>query len=142
MKTGLSRKFVIAFFLLITTLLISAPAYTEDKTSPSVYFRPGVRFGSDDRTLFIMDFLVPIWRGDKSVVFFNPKFTADDHDGIETNLGLGYRRLLFDDRVILGGNVFYDNRLTGWGTRWEQIGLGVEAMAEFNEYVALTGRVN
>ncbi len=108
----------------------------------SVYFRPGVRFGTDDRTLFIMDFLVPIYRGDKNIVFLNTKLTPDDLDGFEVNLGIGYRHLLFNDRLILGGNVFYDNRRTGWGTHWAQVGVGAEAMAEFNKYLALTGRFN
>jgi len=143
-------KLLIGLILIVTscvwgvcvpTAFGAAPETTADP-SWTIYFRPGVRFGSDDRTLFIMDFLVPLYRGDKDIVFFNPKLTPDDHDGLEVNLGIGYRRLLFDDRVILGGNVFYDNRRTGWGTRWEQIGLGVEAMAEFNKYVALTGRFN
>ncbi len=84
-----------------------------------------------------MDFLVPLYQDEKNILFFNPKFTPDNLDGFEANFGLGYRRLLFADRVIVGGNVFYDNRLTGWGTRWEQVGVGAEAMAEFNKYAAL-----
>ena len=88
-----------------------------------------------------MDFLVPLYQDEKNII--NPKFTPDNLDGFEANFGLGYRRLLFADRVIVGGNVFYDNRLTGWGTRWEQVGVGAEAMAEFNKYVVLlTGRFN
>ncbi len=108
----------------------------------TIYFRPGVRFGTDDRTLFIMDFLVPLYRDDKNILFFNPKLTPDDLDGLEANLGIGYRRLLFADKVIVGGNVFYDTRRTGWGTYWDQIGVGAEAMAEFNKYLALTARFN
>jgi hypothetical protein len=124
-------------------IAVPLPGYAADATHNwTIYARPGVRFGTDDRTLFIMDFLVPLYRDDKNILFFNPKFTPDDHDGFETNLGIGYRRLLFSDRLILGANVFYDNRLTGWGSRWEQVGVGAEAMAEFNKYVALTGRFN
>jgi hypothetical protein len=108
----------------------------------TIYARPGVRFGTDDRTLFIMDFLVQLYRDDRNILFFNPKFTPDDQDGFETNLGVGYRRLLFADRVIAGGNVFYDHRRTGWGSEWNQVGVGAEAMAEFNRYAALTGRFN
>jgi hypothetical protein len=108
----------------------------------TIYFRPAVRFGTDNRTLYIMDFLVPFYQGEKNIVFFNPKFTPNDLDGWETNLGVGYRHLLFDDRLVLGANVFYDTRRTGWGTYWDQVGFGLEAMGEVNKYVALTGRFN
>ncbi|MBN2224032.1 MAG: inverse autotransporter beta domain-containing protein [Deltaproteobacteria bacterium] len=133
----------VAFWLLAAFVIpVSAAAAADDSDAWTIYFRPGTRFGTDDRTLFILDFLVPIYQGEKNILFFNPRLTPDDHDGLEVNLGLGYRHLLFDDKLILGGNVFYDNRRTGWGTRWEQVGVGAEAMAELNKYVALTGRFN
>ncbi len=43
------------------------------------------------------------------------KFTPNDQDGWEVNVGLGYRRLFLDDRLILGVNGFYDQRKTPWG---------------------------
>jgi hypothetical protein len=59
----------------------------------TIYFRPGVRFGTDDRTLYVMDFLVPLYQGDKGILFANPKYTPNDRDGWEVNLGLGYRQI-------------------------------------------------
>lgn len=57
-----------------------------------------------------------------------------------TNLGFGYRRLLLDDTLLLGGNTFYDRE---WTYGHQRIGFGAEAMwhmLEFraNDYTALT----
>ncbi len=116
----------------------------EDTKLP-IYARPSVRFGTDDRTLYIMDILIPLYQGQKNVLFFNPRFTAQDIDGWETNLGLGYRHLFLNDRLILGANVFYDTRETSWATYHDQIGMGLEAMGEIpigSLDLGLTGRFN
>jgi hypothetical protein len=114
----------------------------DDAKDLSVYFRPAVRFGTDDRVLYIMDFLVPVYRGDTNIVFLNTKLTPDNQDNWETNLGIGYRHLMFSDKLVLGANVFYDLRRTDSGNYWHQVGLGAEAMTEINKYLALTGRFN
>jgi hypothetical protein len=119
----------------------------EEEGSPwTLYFRPGVRFGTDDRTLFILDFLVPLYQGRRNIVFFNPKFTPNNQEGWEVNLGLGYRHLLIDERLVLGINAFYDTRRTDWGTYHRQWGLGAEVMTELPVADAwdlgLTGRFN
>ncbi|MBN1574159.1 MAG: inverse autotransporter beta domain-containing protein, partial [Deltaproteobacteria bacterium] len=108
-------------------------------------FRPGVRFGTESRVLYIMDFLIPLYQDEKNIVFSNIKYTPNDHEGWEVNLGAGYRRLLWDEKLILGLNAYYDQRRTDWGTNHEQWGLGLEAMADiplesFN--LGLTGRFN
>jgi len=114
---------------------------TDEDPGFTIYFRPAVRFGTDDRTLFILDFLVPVYRGDKDIVFINTKFTPDTDDAWETNLGVGYRRLVLADKLVLGGNLFYDHRKTKYGSHFDQIGLGLEAMAELNG-VGLSTRIN
>ncbi len=108
---------------------LSAEPQADDSSFP-IYVRPSIRFGTDERTLYITDILIPLYQGQKNVLFFNPRFTSQDIGGWETNLGLGYRHLLAKDRLILGGNVFYDTRETSWGTHHDQIGMGLEAMAE------------
>jgi hypothetical protein len=134
----------LALIMLCSGLVVlpAMAAETGDDPAWTIHFRPAVRFGTDNRTLYIMDFMVPLYEGQKNLLFFNPRFTPNDVDGWETNLGLGYRHLLFDDRLILGANVYYDTRRTGWGTYHDQIGFGFEAMTEINRYVALTGRFN
>ena len=144
-------------FLVIITLcvmigfsLLPGNALADEKDSKddhpwTIYFRPGVRFGTDNRTLYIMDFLVPIYQGEKNILFVTPKFTPNDHDSWEMNLGLGYRHLLFNDSLILGINGFYDQRKTPWGSYHEQWGIGAEIMAEIplkSMDLGLTGRVN
>jgi hypothetical protein len=85
------------FFLVFSVFLFasSAHATSDDKNGgPTwmIYFNPGVRFGTDNRTLYILDFLVPLYQDDKSILFANPRYTPNDQDGWEVNLGLGYRR--------------------------------------------------
>jgi len=112
----------------------------DDANDLSVYFRPAVRFGTDDRTLFIFDFLVPVYRGNNDIVFINAKFTPDLDEAWETNLGVGYRRML-SDKLVLGGNLFYDHRKTQYDSHFDQIGLGFEAMADINN-IGLSTRFN
>jgi hypothetical protein len=132
---------LILMTLVAAVLVVPANAAQEDRPW-TIYFHPGVRFGSDNRTLYIMDFLVPLYQGDKNILFFNPRFTPNDIKGWEVNLGFGYRQLLLDDKLILGANFYYDRRHTGWGTSHEQIGFGLEAMTEINKNLAMTARFN
>ena len=112
-------------------------SYAEGGSDWTIYFRPGIRFGTEDRVISYYDLLVPLYFTDKSVLFFNPRYSFDDRDGYEWNFGLGYRHLLFDDKVILGGNVFYDMRRSYTGKKYDQIGVGAEVLTEW-----VNGRVN
>jgi hypothetical protein len=107
----------------------------------TIYLRPAVRFGSDDRVLFIVDALVPVYRGADDIVFINGKFTPDNREAWETNFGVGYRKMVVADKLVLGGNFFYDHRKTRYGSHFNQLGLGFEAMAELNG-IGLTTRFN
>jgi len=140
----MKKVFSLALVLMVLCMAVTAlPAYAGESEHPwTIYFHPGVRFGTDNRTLYIMDFLVPLYQGDKNILFFNPRFTPNDQNGWEANFGFGYRHLLFNDKLILGGNFYYDYRETGWGTSHEQIGFGFEAMTEVNKNLALTARFN
>jgi hypothetical protein len=120
---------------LLTPNVFAENEIRKDDKEWTIYFHPGVRFGTDNRTLYIMDFLVPLSQGDKNILFANPKYTPNDVDGWEVNLGLGYRHMLFNDSVILGINGFYDRRKTPWGSIHEQWGIGAEVLGEV-PYVA------
>jgi len=149
------KKFIsITLFLILVTALVTAifaaPSFAADEKKDTgsawnIYFRPGVRFGTESRVLYIMDFLIPLYQDENNIFFSNIKYTPNDHDGWELNLGAGYRRLLLDDKLLLGLNAYYDKRKTDWGTNHEQWGVGLEAMADipleaFN--LGLTGRFN
>lgn len=147
-----STRLAFILFLAIVTLICFLPEFLPAATEGggsdppwTIYYRPGVRFGSDNRTLYINDFLIPIYQDDKNILFNNTKFTPNDQNGWEVNVGIGYRRLLLDDRLILGVNGFYDQRKTPWGTYHEQWGLGTEVMADVpvgRVSLGLTGRFN
>ena len=134
---------------LLCGLCAPAVSWSEEgqvRPSLTIYAYPQVRWGTDDRTIYSFDFLVPLWQTERDILFFNPKFSLDDQKGSEVNLGFGYRHLVFSDRVILGVNGYYDSRNTGWDTRHEQAGLGAEVMTEwvtgrFNGYFAVSGPV-
>jgi len=49
--------------------------------------------------------------------------------------------MLLDEKLILGGNIYYDWRRSSSGKRYHQLGLGLEAMTEF-DVTALNARVN
>jgi hypothetical protein len=147
------KKKQLLYVLVIVGVLLSltmgsgrlAAAPETDDSSLPIYVRPSVRFGTDDRTLYIMDILIPLYQGQKDVLFFNPRFTAQDIDGWETNVGLGYRHLFLNDRLMIGANVFYDTRETSWSTYHDQIGMGLEAMGEIpigSLDLGVTGRFN
>jgi hypothetical protein len=141
---GIKRSFALILVTCALFAFLPVPGNAADNgKDPSIYFRPGVRFGSDDRTITTFDFLVPFWQGEKNILFFNPRYSFDNRDGSEVNFGFGYRHLLFADHAVLGINGYYDCRWTGWGTRHEQLGLGAEVMTgsftgRFNGYFPVT----
>ena len=111
-------------------------------------FRPGVMAGDgDNETDFTFEFFIPMWGDNESLVFFNPHFRLDDKDSKELNVGLGYRRLLFNDRLILGANVYYDTMRSRYDFGYEQVGFGLEALSKwldmrFNYYQPINDRKN
>ena len=115
-------------------------SYTGDGPGYTLYFRPGIRFGSN-RVIGYFDILAPIYFTDKSVLFFNPKVSFDDREGYEWNLGLGYRHMLLDDKLIIGGNIFWDWRKSSTEEQYHQLGLGLELMTEFG-FTGINARVN
>jgi parallel beta-helix repeat protein len=118
-------------------------SYAGESPGWTIYVRPGVRFNNRDRVVGYLDFLVPLYFSEKSLLFFNPKASFDSEDNVEWNVGIGYRHLLADDRLILGGNVFYDGRKSYSGNYFHQIGVGAEVLSEWvnarvNGYISLS----
>jgi adhesin/invasin len=77
-----------------------------------------------------------------SGTIFN-QMSINNHDGDQTiNIGLGKRKLLNDNTLMLGANVFYDHQLT---ESHERVGVGAEVISSKfdlrgNYYNALSGR--
>jgi len=59
----------LVIFCLLSSYVFAEDLGEKDKTKWTIYFRPGVRFGTDDRTLYVMDFLVPLYQDDKNIFF-------------------------------------------------------------------------
>jgi len=124
-------------------------SYTPDPSDWTIYFHPGIRFGTDDRVIGFYDVVVPVYLSDTSMLFVNPRFSHDSMDGHEWNLGGGYRHILWNDQLMLGVNAYYDIKKHGdSGKYFDQWGMGLEAMGEFDDVLAsvgglgLTGRFN
>ncbi len=65
----MNAKRILGLALVVCTLAAAFPASAPAADQPNawtIHFRPGVRFGTDDRTLFIMDFLVPLYQDEKN----------------------------------------------------------------------------
>lgn len=110
-----------------------------ERNWPAV-IRPGMmtREGS---TVGYLDYFLPLVQNQTHLIYFNPKASLTDDDSHEENLGIGYRELA--DTVILGANIFYDNKKTTYQNWFQQVGAGVEMLTEpfdfrFNYYYPLT----
>jgi len=137
--------FLVLFSCILLSSAFGAPEKKEEKPAWQIHFNPSIRFGTDDRVLYMFDWLVPLYKGEKHLLFSNIKHTLSDKGGWEVNLGAGDRYMFLDDRLILGLNTFYDWRETDWGTHHRQWGAGAEAMAEIplDSYdIGVTGRFN
>jgi len=111
-------------------------------------FRPGVMAGDgDNETDFFFEFFIPVWGDNEDIVFLNPHLRLDDKNSREVNVGLGYRRLLFNDRLILGANVYYDTMRSRHEFGYQQVGFGLEALSKwldvrFNYYQPINDKRN
>jgi hypothetical protein len=85
----------------------------------------------DSETEGIGDLMIPVWNpGGNGLLFLNPRTAITDHDAEEYNIGLGYRQLLPKQKIILGANLYYDYRDTGY-TTYDQWGAGLEILSSW-----------
>jgi len=148
MKTIILNIFLILVILLYVPFYYSTAVYAgeiptvENNTnitnsrvlsSPEEWplmMRPGVREGNG-RTLFYMDYFVPVAVTDETLFFVNPKLVWDEEYANEQNIGFGLRNLFFDDKLILGSNFYYDRKKTEYDNLFHQLGFGVEALSKW-----------
>ncbi len=102
----------------------------QDRSLPLGAITLGARKG-DNEVEGYGDFLLPIARISSGLLFISPRATFSDNNEEEYNLGLGYRYLVPDRKVIVGGNVYYDYRSTAANNGFDQLGLGVEMLTEW-----------
>ena len=100
----------------------------------------GGRF-SDDSAEGVGDLLVPLLMPtDNDLFYLNVRSSFSDASEEELNVGLGFRHLNPEQKLIFGANIFYDSRWTAMDSHFEQLGLGAEFMSElfdarFNYYI-------
>lgn len=86
-------------------------------------------FSGDEGVSGQGDLLLPLYRYESGLLFFNPRVSASDSHQEETNLGIGLRHLV-DARCpfILGANLYYDGRWSRYNNRFDQLGVGLELL--------------
>lgn len=89
----------------------------------------GMRLG-DGEVESYGDVLVPVYLLKDGLWFVNPRFSRNDHEEEELNVGIGYRYLVPNRNMILGANAYYDYRNTEHGSEFHQLGLGLEYLSE------------
>ncbi|MFP4446792.1 MAG: inverse autotransporter beta domain-containing protein, partial [Desulfosudaceae bacterium] len=120
--------------------MIAGPAVARTGVLSGGALTVGGRFGEAGYSQGYLDILAPVFRPGNGLVFINPRGTIGDGNRQEVNLGLGYRHLLPDSKMILGGNVYYDSSWSLNDNQFDQLGLGVEMLtqwvdARFNYYL-------
>lgn len=82
-----------------------------------------------ERQIGEMDFFIPVWQDANSMAYGDLRVQSDHTGNYETNIGVGYRRMI--DAWIVGGYGFFDYRRSErTGNGFVQGTLGVEAFTE------------
>jgi len=105
------------------------------------YFDMEYTFSADSEDTFSITTLSSIFDDDEGLMF-NQTSIYRSNNNTTVNMGLGYRSLLNDDKMILGANVFYDRELEATHQR---VGVGVEMLTSIfdlrsNLYEAFSDR--
>jgi len=88
------------------------------------YFDAEYTFSSDSPDTFSLTTLSSIYEEEQSVIFNQTSLFRHD-DNTTLNIGLGYRNLFSDDKMIFGANIFYDREIQ---VTHQRLGLGIELL--------------
>ena len=107
-----------------------APVQPPSPEWPSAEITVGIQ-ASESQTEGVGDVLIPLWNpGGNGLLFVNPRTAITDRDAEEVNLGIGYRHLLPNQKVVLGVNAYYDYRDLDYG-HYDQWGVGFELLSSW-----------
>ena len=103
-----------------------------------------------DYAVWMQDYVKPSWyirtiqpiHRWKNNIFFTQDQVSYQQNRTTSNIGLGYRRLVDDKKLILGINSFYDRE---WHYQQDRLGAGLEAIGQYitlrtNFYQALSSQ--
>ena len=151
------------FFIIITTLLFSFNANAEviknklkneltsntnsylNSTLGKIFPTAEVSLssGTSDKVTGSILFVSPLSdiNNKENTLFTQGSIYFSDDDRETLNLGIGNRKLLINDKLMLGANIFYDNEIDYGHTR---ASFGIEAISSVgslraNQYYAISG---
>lgn len=103
----------------------------------------GIDAGTDQKPRFYFETVQPLYQdSDKQNTYFiQPRYSLESEESAY-NIGVGYRRLLYDDTVLIGANSFFDFEDDD---KHYRIGFGLEAFINqidirANSYIGLSPR--
>ncbi|MDP8217769.1 MAG: inverse autotransporter beta domain-containing protein [Candidatus Theseobacter exili] len=137
MRKNFFGKSVIVFLLLMVMFAGVKASFAQTPEQPQVKaplppaaVTLGGKFSSDDNTGYV-DILAPVVGSDTAFLFIDPRVAISEGPANEQNVGIGGRTLVFDEKFIFGGNVFFDTRETVNKNRFNQVGVGGEMLTDW-----------
>src|SRR5210317_1526675 len=130
-----------SFFFISSSSIATDSLIEVEKSSPSgLILRSGISIGnSGNPDDFYLDFLVPFHSQQDSAMMLNFTMSVSNYFGDsadEGNIGFVYRDLLYNDKLMLGFNAFFDTRRTILDNRFNQVGVGLEAFSHWFDFRA------
>lgn len=128
----------------VTTLSDPAQAQQQDAALEPLKLRVEGRIkAGTKRSILETKIWAPIQQDFTSVTYADMRFSGDNNDNFEGNIGAGYRWLL-DNETMLGGNLWFDRRRTERDAFFNQFTFGGEVIKQnydvrMNAYVPITG---
>jgi hypothetical protein len=111
----------------------SAQFYSSETEPLQPRIEAGAKVGTE-RSMGMLEGWMPLAQDNNSVVYADIRWTADDGNNREGNLGLGYRKIVSDKLAggdaIVGVHGWIDRRRTDRGSTFHQITAGAEYLKE------------
>jgi hypothetical protein len=113
---------------------------------PPGFITAGVQF-SEHLTGAYIDSVTGLWspRERDAFLFLNSRYHYEDNDQFISSAGLGFRKMVPGQEIIIGANAYRDSIHSEHGNDFDQLGLGFEVLshwvdARFNYYLPESDR--
>lgn len=137
-------RYIMVVFLLLCIICAGFCYSSDEKIDPPDWLKRidlGIDAGTNQKPRIYFETVQPLYQdSDKqNTCFIQPRYSLESGDSAY-NLGLGYRRLLYDNSVLIGANSFYDYEDDD---RHYRIGFGLETFINqvelrANSYIGLS----